>query len=80
MSLKDFQKELELTLFIRDWSPSDIQLMLIAENIRNLGNFPTKSQIVEIVQDVISSNIQIALEGLDNSDLTTLLMLATKVD
>jgi hypothetical protein len=78
MSLSNLKKELESTLLITKWSPSDNDLKLIASRLKQLRGKPTKNAVQQIVLDVIGSYESIALEGVDNSDLTTLLLLATK--
>lgn len=81
MSLNDLKKELEAALLITKWSPSDEQLKLIANRLKSIKDRqdrPTKSEIEEIVLGVVGSYEALLLKGIDNSDLTTLLLLATK--
>lgn len=78
MRLNDLKKELEAVLLITKWSPSDEQLKLIANRLKSIKDRPTKSDIEEIVLGVVGSYEAILLKGMDNSDLTTLLLLATK--
>ena len=80
MSLNNLKKELESILLITKWSPSDRELKLIASRLRELQGTPTKNVVEQVVLDVVGSYESIALEGVDNSDLTTLLLLATKTD
>jgi hypothetical protein len=78
MSLEILKKEIESALMITKWSPSTEELAEIAERLKNFKGEATKSNIAKIVLDVVDSYECIALEGVDNSDLTTLLLLATK--
>lgn len=81
MSLNELKKELEAVLLITKWSPSDEQLKLIANRLKSIKDRqdrPTKSEIEEIVLGVVGSYEALLLKGMDNSDLTTLLLLATK--
>lgn len=78
MSLQNLKKELESLLNITNWSPSDEQLGLIANRLRRLRGRPTKADVESIVLEVVGTYQCFFLEGVDNSDLTTLLLLATK--
>jgi hypothetical protein len=80
MNLKKFKTEIELALMITKWSPTDNQLLEIARKLKEFKGEPTKFNIKDIVLSVVDDYEIIALEGLDNSDLTTLLLLATKVE
>jgi hypothetical protein len=80
MSLSNLKKELESILLITKWSPSDKDLQLIASRLRKLQGMPTKNSVGQVVLEIVGSYESIALEGIDNSDLTTLLLLATKTD
>lgn len=80
MNISTLKAELESALMISKWSPTDRQLLEIAKKLKDFKGEPTKSNIEKIVLDVVGSYEAITLEGIDNSDLTTLLMLATKVD
>ncbi|MGF1719663.1 hypothetical protein L4D20_06400 [Vibrio kyushuensis] len=80
MSLNILKKELEAALLITDWSPSTAELSEIAKRLRAFNGEPNKANIGNIVFDVVGSFESMILEGVDNSDLTTLLVLATKVD
>jgi hypothetical protein len=79
MKYDTLKKELESLLLITKWSPSESQLKLIADRISGLSGAPNKSDIGIIVSEVYGTYECIMLEGVDNSDLTTLLILATKV-
>ncbi len=79
-SLNDLKKELESTLLITEWSPTENQLRLISKGIKALGSSPTKSDIEKVVLSIIGSYGAMLLEGVDYSDLTALLILATKVE
>ncbi len=78
MNLDDLKKELEKTLMITSWSPTTLELKKIAEKLKEFKGKPTKPNISTLVLDVVDSYHAVALEGIDNSDLTTLLLLATK--
>lgn len=80
MNILRLKAELELVLMITKWSPTDDQLLEIAKRLKSFKVEPTKSNIKQVVSDVVGDYESMLLEGLDNSDLTTLLMLATKVD
>jgi hypothetical protein len=78
MSLDVLKKELEAALLITDWSPSTAELKEIAIRLKAFKGIPSKANIGNIVLEVVGSYEAMALEGVDNSDLTTLLLLATK--
>ncbi|MFM8443328.1 MAG: hypothetical protein ACKN9W_08305 [Methylococcus sp.] len=80
MNIRTLKAELESALMITKWSPTDNQLFEIAKKLKDFKGKPTKSNIEKIVLDVVGTYQGVMLEGVDNSDLTTLLMLATKVD
>lgn len=80
MSLQILKKELESALLITSWSPSDADLKEIVKKLREFEGQPNKGNISSIVLSVVGSYESISLEGVDNSDLTTLLLLATKTD
>lgn len=78
MSLNNLKKELESVLRIKKWSPSEKELSLIARRLKEFQGKLTKRDVEKIVYDIVGSYQTIFLEGVDNSDLTTLLLLATK--
>lgn len=78
MSYGNLKKELESALLITKWSPTDQQLALIAEGLKQLKPGAKRIDVERVVLDVVGSYERISLEGADNSDLTTLLLLATK--
>lgn len=80
MSLNNFKKELESILLITEWSPSHRELELIASRLRELKGTPTKNDVATSVLEIVGSYKSMFFEGIDNSDLTTLLLLATKTD
>lgn len=80
MSLEILKKEIESALMITKWSPSTEELAEIAKRLKNFKGKATKSNIAKIVHDVVGSCECMDLEGADNSDLTTLLLLATKTN
>ncbi|RJF37550.1 hypothetical protein [Pseudoalteromonas gelatinilytica] len=78
MSTENLKKELEAALSITDWSPTESELHEIARRINSLSCAAPKIDIEHIVLDVVGSIEFISMEGADNTDLTTLLLLATK--
>jgi hypothetical protein len=78
MGLERLKKELESALLITDWSPSTAELKEIAKRLKSFNGEPSKANVGNIVLEVVGSYEAMALEGVDNSDLTTLLLLATK--
>ncbi|WP_027252545.1 hypothetical protein [Photobacterium halotolerans] len=78
MSITNLKRELEAALLITDWSPTEDELREIGNRIKKLGRSASKTDIEKIVYDVVGSYECMALEGVDNTDLTTLLLLATK--
>lgn len=79
MSYSKLKKELESVLLITKWSPTDQQLELIAEGLKQLNPGANRIDVERVVFGVVGSYEGILLEGADNSDLTTLLLLATKL-
>lgn len=80
MNISALKDELELALRITEWSPTEEQLLEIARKLNDLKGKPSKSDINRVVLQVVGSYKAILLDGIDNSDLTTLLMIATKMD
>jgi hypothetical protein len=78
MSMENLKKELEAALLITDWSPTEADLNEIARRIKSLGGLALKADLEKIVYDVVGSYECMMMEGIDNTDLTTLLILATK--
>jgi hypothetical protein len=78
MSLDILKKELEAALLITDWSPSTAELKEIARRLKAFKGEPSKTNIANVVLGVVGSYEAMVLKGVDNSDLTTLLLLATK--
>lgn len=78
MSTENLKKELEAALLITDWSPAERDLREIAIRIKGLRGTVSKIDIEKIVHDVVGSYESMAMEGVDNTDLTTLLLMATK--
>ena len=79
MSIENLKKELEASLLITDWSPTDADLNEIVRRMKSLGSSASKGDIEKIVYDVVGPYECMIMEGIDNTDLTTLLLLATKV-
>ncbi|QBJ10915.1 hypothetical protein EYS10_21300 [Rahnella aquatilis] len=80
MSLDNFKKEIEVALRIKNWSPTNSQLEEIAKRLKEFDGEPTRANIESLVCEVLGSINVAGLEGIDNSDLTTLLLLATKTN
>lgn len=78
MSIENFKKELEATLLITNWSPTENELHEIASRIKISSGSTSKTDIEKIVLDVVGSYECMTMEGVDNTDLTTLLLMATK--
>jgi hypothetical protein len=78
MSTENLKKELEAALLITNWSPSESELHEIARQIKSLSSTASKTDIEKIVLDVVGSYECMSMEGVDNTDLTTLLLMATK--
>lgn len=78
MSMENLKRELEAALLITDWSPTEDELREISQRIKGLGGSASKADIEKVVYDVVGSYECMALGGVDNTDLTTLLLLATK--
>lgn len=72
----NFKRDLEVAYKIVQWSPTERQLLSIAQyihnNPKNIGQ--VGAYICEICDDVLLE----AFEGVDNSDLNYLIALATK--
>lgn len=79
MNLLHLKKELEAALLITNWSPTEANLNEIARRIKSLSDSAPKRDIEKIVYDVVGPYECMMMEGIDNTDLTTLLLLATKV-
>ncbi|WP_033849393.1 hypothetical protein [Acinetobacter sp. 826659] len=78
MSIENLKKELEAALLITKWSPTESELHEIARRIKCSSSATSKTDIEKIVLDVVGSYECVTMEGVDNSDLTTLLLMATK--
>lgn len=80
MNIIEFKKEVEKTLLITDWSPSNSDLISIAIAIQQTKGFISKAGLEKIVIDVVGSYEALIMEGVDNTDLTTLLQMAMKIE
>lgn len=78
MSTENLKKELEAMLSITDWHPTESDLHEISRRIKILGNSASKADIEKIVYEVAGIRKFTGVEGIDNTDLTTLLLMATK--
>jgi hypothetical protein len=82
MEIEKFKKELENICNIYSWNPSNIQLFAICKDVAELsasGREASKSDLENIILSHIKDVRFLALEGVDNTDLKMLLLLATKV-
>ncbi|TPG73746.1 hypothetical protein [Pseudomonas mandelii] len=77
MDLQALKSYIETAFKFVGWHPSDKQLQEIARRIRTSQPL-TQEALVEIVEDVSPHHTVWAVEGIDNTDLDTLLMMATK--
>ncbi|MCH1783508.1 hypothetical protein [Psychrobacter glaciei] len=76
-NLNRFKKSLETHLNIVKWSPTEQQVQNILEALQHNC---TKEEVLQVVFDVYGEDIIFsAFEGIDNSDINSLLLLATKV-
>jgi hypothetical protein len=80
-NLAQFRLELERQLHIHRWQPTDAQLQVIASVIKQRSVILdlNVAEILGIVQTYAKVDDFFIMEGVDNSDLETLLLLATKV-
>jgi len=80
-NLSQFRNELERQLRIHKWDPTDAQLKVIASVIKRRSDARNldAAEILGIVQIYAKVDDFFIMEGVDNSDLETLLLLATKV-
>lgn len=78
MSIQNLKREIEAALQITNWSPTENHLHEISARIMRLDSSASKADIAKIVNDVFGSYQSLNLDGVDNTDLTTLLLLATK--
>ena len=82
MALKEFKNALEKHSNIHRWSPSDAQLKKIALEIKARiasGQTINQSDLQGIITACVKDTVFVLFEGVDNADLKTLLLLATKV-
>ncbi|MDP2128309.1 MAG: hypothetical protein Q8K97_13130 [Pseudohongiella sp.] len=80
MSTENLKKELEAALLITDWSPTVSDLREISRRIKSLKGTVSRTDIETIVCDVVDSCEYGVMEGVDNTDLTTLLLMATRTN
>lgn len=73
--LRTFQRELERTLRIASWQPSEKDLHAIARRCSRFRN-PSKADLAGAVLEVCPNTTFQFLDGVDNSDLRALLALA----
>ena len=74
-SLSEFKLGLERTLKIVSWSPTEHDLITIAQEVAR-GRVAGSDDLSNIVSRVCPGTLRMVTEGLDNSDLRTLLVLA----
>lgn len=80
MTILDLKKEIEAALLITSWSPTGSDLREIARKIREKKGSLTRGELEVIVSGVVGSFTHAMMEGVDNSDLITILMMATKIE
>ncbi len=80
MTILNLKREIEAALLITSWSPSESDLREISRKIRETRPPLTQCELEAIVSSVVGSFTHAVMEGLDNSDLTTILMMATKIE
>ena len=78
--MEQFKIQLEKDLLITKWNPTQEQLKEIKNRILQLKEPVKKSDIEKIVLEIYGSYEGIALEGVDNSDLSLLLKLASNTN
>jgi hypothetical protein len=75
-----FKQAIEHNLKIAKWEPTNNQILSIANDIYERNYEPDNRELLYIIKGHYSKEIlYFANEGLDNSDLITLLALATQV-
>ena len=72
--------EIQRKLNIFTWNPSENIISRIATRIAQLGKEPSKQELSRIVQSEYGEYKTIICEGVDNSDLITLLKLAQSIN
>ncbi len=75
-SLLEFKRCLQSSCSIAHWSPSDSNLREIARRL-DRSRPKSRADAARIVIEVCPGTIFAVMEGIDNSDLRTLLALAT---
>lgn len=79
-NLKLLKEAIQKKLSICNWNPSEKILKRIANRIKLLNREPSQLELSEIIRTEYGSYKTYVLEGIDNSDLITLLRLANNVD
>lgn len=75
-----FKQAIVHNLKIAKWEPTNNQILSIANDIYERNSEPDNRELLDIIKSHYSKEIlYFAKEGLDNSDLITLLTLATQV-
>lgn len=79
MKYKQLKRALEQALGIIQWSPAEHQLADIAHRLRNYQGTVTRDVLWNIVAGVLGDIPQhtLCMEGVDHSDLTLVLRMAT---
>jgi hypothetical protein len=77
MDLQALKSYIEKAFNFVGWHPTDKQLQEIARRIRTTQPL-TQQALAQIIEDVSPHHTVWALEGIDNTDLDTLLLMATK--
>lgn len=65
---------------IHDWNPSEETLKKVANRIKLLNREPSRVELAEIIRTEYGDYKTYVFEGIDNSDLITLLRLANNVN
>ncbi len=77
MDLIKLKQAIEQVLSIVEWAPTDEELREIAQRLRGIQSDLTKDAVSKVVSSVIGDRYLVyCCEGLDNSDILTLLNLA----
>lgn len=80
MTILNFKAKIEAALRIGKWSPTDTELREISRKIRSHGQKLTSDELERIVSSVVGPFLHSTMEGVDNSDLKTILVMATKIE
>ena len=79
--MQDLKHQIEITCRIAEWNPTSLQVREIIKRISDLektSDSITLADLQYIVNDIVGNIVFHLLEGVDNSDLKALLVLATR--